>query len=69
MSVCISAFSYLVGIPVGSASSAVGIKTFIVPAVIKKCKSIIKKKKHVKIVNNVLNKYEELKEEIKNPSN
>ena len=47
-----SAFASLVGIPVGIAISAVGLKTFAITAGIKKYKSIIKKKgkKHDKIV-------------------
>ena len=48
--VSISAFALLVAIPVGIASSAVGIKICAITAAIKKYKSIImKKKKHDKI--------------------
>ena len=44
-------FASLVAIPVGITSSAVGIKICAIMAGIKKCKSIIKKKKkHYKIV-------------------
>ena len=42
--VWVSAFASLVGIPVGIEGSAVGLKIF-TTALIKKCKSIIKKKK------------------------
>ena len=50
--ISISAFASLLGIPIGIASSATGLKFFAVVAGIKKCKSIIKKKKkkHDKIV-------------------
>ena len=50
--VLISAFASLVAIPVGITSSAVGIKICSVTVRIKKCESIIKKKKkkHDKIV-------------------
>ena len=51
---CISiyAFASLVVIPIGITSSAIGLKICAIPAAIKKCKSIItrKKKKHNKIV-------------------
>ena len=47
----ISAFASLVCIPVGITSSEIGTKIFAITAKIKKCKSIIKKKKeHDKIV-------------------
>ena len=47
-----SVFASLIGIPIGITSSAVGMKICAITAVIKKCKSIIKKKKekHDKIV-------------------
>ena len=47
-----SAFSSLVGIPVGITSSAIGLKICAITAGVKKCKSIVKKKrkKHDKIV-------------------
>ena len=50
--VSISAFASLVGIPIGITSSAIRLKICAVNAGIKKCKSIIKKKKkkHDKIV-------------------
>ena len=50
--VSISAFASLDGIPLGIASSAVGLKICVITAEIKKYKSIIKKKKkkHNKIV-------------------
>ena len=49
--VSIATFASLVGNPIGITSSAVGIKICaIIPAGIKKHKSIIKKKKHIKIV-------------------
>ena len=50
--VSISAFSSLVGLPIGTASSAVALKICAINAGIKKYKSIIKKKrkKHDKIV-------------------
>ena len=96
----ISAFASLIAISVGITTSPVGIKICAITAEIKKCKSIIKKKKkhhdktmllgkdklniievlisealvnsyisHNKLVsvNNVLGKYYEKKEEIKNP--
>ena len=43
--VWISAFASLVGAPIGIASLAVGLKICAITAGIKKCKSIIKKKK------------------------
>ena len=43
--ISISALASFVGIPVGITSSAIGIKICAVTADIKKCKSIIKKKK------------------------
>ena len=50
--VSISAFSSLVGIPIGISSSAIGLSIFEIPGGTKKYKSIIKKKKekHDKIV-------------------
>ena len=46
----ISAFASLFGIPIGITSSAKGLKICAITAGIKKYKSIIKKKKHDKIV-------------------
>ena len=48
----ISAFASIVGIAIGITSSVVGLKYFVITAVIKKYKSIIKKqkKKHDKLV-------------------
>ena len=43
--VSISAFASLVGIPIGIASSTIGLKICVITAGIKKYKSIIKKKK------------------------
>ena len=90
----------MVGIPIGIASSSVALKFYVVTEGIKKCKSIIKKKrkKHDRIVllskiklntkgvliskalinpevghdefasmNNLLRKYNDMKEAIKNP--
>ena len=48
--ISISAFSSLLGIPIGSTSSAIGLKFCAITAEIKKYKSIIKKQKHDKIV-------------------
>ena len=48
--ISISAFASLVGIPIGIASSAIGLKICAITAGIKKYKSIIKKKKHDKII-------------------
>ena len=50
--ISISTFAYLVGIPIGFTSSAIGLKVCAITAGIKKYKSIIKKKKkrHDKIV-------------------
>ena len=76
-SVSVSAFAALVGISVGTTSSAVGIKICAITAGIKRYKSIIKKKKkkHDKIVllaktnlisivvNNVLREYYDMEEE------
>ena len=47
VSVClsISAFALLVGVPIGTASSAVGLKVCAITAGIKKYKSIIKRKR------------------------
>ena len=49
--ISISAFASFVGIPIRITSSAIGLKTCVITAVIKKDKSIIKKKKkkHYKI--------------------
>ena len=51
-STSISAFTSLIGIPIGITSSAVGLKICLITAGIKKYKSIIKKKKkkHDKII-------------------
>ena len=43
--ISISGFASLLGIPVGTTSSAIGLKTFAIAAGIKQYKSIIKKKK------------------------
>ena len=50
--ISISAFVSLVGIPLGIMSSVIGLKIFAIAAGIKKCKSIInkKKKEHKKLV-------------------
>ena len=50
--ISISAFASLVGIPIGITSSAIGLKICVITVGIKKCKSIIKKKKkkHDKIL-------------------
>ena len=50
--ISVSAFTYLVGIPLGITSSAIGLKTCAITAGLKKYKSIIKKKKkkHAKIL-------------------
>ena len=49
---CFSVFASasLHGIPIGITSSALGLKTCVIAEAIKKCKSIIKKKKHNKIL-------------------
>ena len=43
--VSISAFAFLVGIPVGITSSAIGLNIYVITAGIKKSQLIIKKKK------------------------
>ena len=43
--ISISSFASLVGTPIGATRSAIGLKIFAMTAGIKKCKSIIKKKK------------------------
>ena len=43
--VSISVFASLVGIPIGIASSAIGLKIFVITAAIKKYKLIIRKRK------------------------
>ena len=43
--VSISVFTSLVGIPIGIASSAIGLKIFVITAAIKKYKLIIRKSK------------------------
>ena len=43
--ISISAFASLLGVPIGITSSVIGLKICAVAAGIKKCKSIIKKKK------------------------
>ena len=50
-SVSISAFASLVGIPIEITSSAIRLKIFVVTAGIKKHKSIIRKKKHAKLLS------------------
>ena len=49
---CFSVFASasLHGIPIGIMSSALGLKTCVIAEAIKKCKSIIMKKKHNKIL-------------------
>ena len=54
--VSISAFASLIGIPAGIASSAVGIKICTIAAIIKKYKSITKKKDANRILS--LNDYD-----------
>ena len=46
----VSASASFCGIPIGITSSALGLKTCIIAEAIKKCKFIIKKKKHDKIL-------------------
>ena len=48
--VSISAFASLIGTPIKITSSAIELKIYVISAGIKKYKSIIKKKKHDKIV-------------------
>ena len=50
--ISISAFIFLIGIPIGITSSSIGLKICVITEVIKKHKSIIKKKKkkHDKII-------------------
>ena len=48
--VSISAFASLIGTPIEITSSAIGLKIYVISTGIKKYKSIIKKKKHDKIV-------------------
>ena len=48
--ISISAFASWLGIPIGVTSSAIGLRICAIAAGIKKYKSIIKKKKHDKIV-------------------
>ena len=91
---CVSIFDFasLVGIPIGIASSTIGLKICVITAGIKKYKSIIKKKKKSELnsievliskalidsnisynefvlINNVLNEFYDIKEEIKNSNN
>ena len=49
---CISipVFAFLIGNPIGNTSSVIGLKIYVITAAIEKYKSIIKKKKHDKIV-------------------
>ena len=54
--ISISAFAYLVGIPVGIERSAAEIIIFIATTGIKKCKSIIKKKKEKTRENSISSK-------------
>ena len=68
--VSISAFASLVGIPIGTTNSAIGLKLCVITAGIKKYKSMIKKKKkkHDKIVllaKSKLNSIEDLIVKIK----
>ena len=61
--ISITAFASFIGIPIGITNSAVGLKMCAITAGIKKYKSIIKKKKHNKIVflaKSKLNKIEVL---------
>ena len=49
--ISISAFAFLLGIPIGITSSAIGLRIYVITEWIKKYKSVIKKKKkHEKIV-------------------
>ena len=74
--ILISAYASLLSIPIGIASSAIGLKICAIAAGIKKYKSIIKKKKHDEIVNSktLINSnishenMKDMKEEIKNLS-
>ena len=54
--VSISAFASLLSVPVGISSSAVGLNISAITAAIKKCKSIIKKKKKGAWWNSVVRK-------------
>ena len=67
--ISISVFASLLGIPIGMTSSAIGSKICAKAAGIKKYKPIIKKKKNFALINNVLNEYDNMKEEIKNLKN
>ena len=61
--VSISAFASLIGITIGITSSAIGINICAITAVAKKCKLIIKKKKHDQILSlakSILNRIEVL---------
>ena len=61
--VSISAFAYLVGSSIGTASSAIGIKICLINVGIKKCKSINKKnkKEHDKIISLAKSKLNSIK--------
>ena len=59
--VSISDFASLIGVPVGIVGSTIGLQIFVLTAAIKKYKTIIKKRKHDKIVllaNSKLNSIE-----------
>ena len=61
--VSISDFASLIGVPVGIVGSTIGLQIFVLTAAIKKYKTIIKKRKHDKIVllaNSKLNSIEVL---------
>ena len=49
--VSISDFASLIGVPVGIVGSTIGLQIFVLTAAIKKYKTIIKKRKHDKIVS------------------
>ena len=70
MSISISAFVSLTGIPIGITSSAIRLKICAIPAGIKKYKSIIKKKKmkHDRIVLLAKNKLNSIEVLISNAS-
>ena len=52
--ILISAFTFLIGIPLGIMSSAIGFKIYAINARVKKYKAIIKKKKKKKCDKTVL---------------
>ena len=62
--VSISAFDSIVGVPIGIASSTIGLKICVITAGIRKY--IVKQSRQIVLINYVLKEFYDMKEEIKN---